>query len=1012
MKNKFKFLAAILATLMLVSFIPLAAFAEEIETEAENTETDTAEPIEESSSESVEATSEGEISSDTENEETETMVFEFIEEEAPTIKPRIVDPGMEDFDPTDPVPDYIKIVSATVPDGVYSLQNIGNTGLWMDIEQSKTDAGYHVQQYAYSDNPAGTLFDRAGLFKISRKSNGLYVIRLMLNNRLSFGFVGNEVITKEIEVVDANVPDTDCFTITYISGSYIIKPYNSSYAISAKNTTASGLSGAPDSYLAKRTAADAGDRAKWQLFKYNRTDRSGSTIYFPSSWKNKGIPVGATGTMHNVTWSTYIGANTPKMRVASGYEDLMSYAWNETNLKTSFTALSVGNVKIQSQIFVGNTDTVKYTGTFSYFQVIPQEGTYLIRNEKTEKYIDVKGPNTNEGTLIHQWTYGESSSRRWIVEHVSGGEGFVRIKSAYSNKYLAVDSTTNTTIKQTSTLSNYSLWKFERTSAGNLMLVCKALPTTTVLALPSNSDYNGTNLTTVTYTNDETLNDEWQIFEDVQFQDLALDIDDTVSVEIQSYGLTGDVNVTDYSYTITSGSEYILERNSSGRITGLKSGTATVRATHKELAIYYTFEVKVNKNAIIIVPGMLGSELFVGSDNPYFREDMPLFSKEIVNGLSTYQDGDTVQDLIPSAWWEYVTNIPSAMRLLNAWGDSISCNEYGTSKYNVYVKEYRSDDPVTRTNNNCGTGNAYLNLYNKLVEKYSDQYSIDLFSYDWRLSNSISASKLDAYIENYHYDKVILIAHSMGGLVSSGYLGLGEPQREKVKQVFYLSSPLLGFPTVANIWYNEDISFVESSISGSFGISLENFNYIYKTITKISDPIQNLICNYASVYELLPSEYYFQLSRSSYMSNSFTTIMIGGQTTVTECSTYFATKEVLTGYFQDFNDRLMDQAEDFHDSTFVSGNHVSSYVDSNYYHCLNSSNSTISHVKFYQVVSSESYAAGLEVDGTTNNGDGFVFANSSTLANSYPERCRGFAGNHMTLVVSVDVIDEWIKSIK
>ena len=84
MKNKFKFLAVILATLMLVSFIPLATFAEEIETEAENTETDTAEPIEESSSESVEATSEGEISSDTENEETETMVFEFIEEEAPT----------------------------------------------------------------------------------------------------------------------------------------------------------------------------------------------------------------------------------------------------------------------------------------------------------------------------------------------------------------------------------------------------------------------------------------------------------------------------------------------------------------------------------------------------------------------------------------------------------------------------------------------------------------------------------------------------------------------------------------------------------------------------------------------------------------------------------------------------------------------------------------------------------------------------------------------------------------
>ena len=46
MKSKFKFLSVILATLMLVSFIPLAAFAEEIETGAENTENDTAETLE------------------------------------------------------------------------------------------------------------------------------------------------------------------------------------------------------------------------------------------------------------------------------------------------------------------------------------------------------------------------------------------------------------------------------------------------------------------------------------------------------------------------------------------------------------------------------------------------------------------------------------------------------------------------------------------------------------------------------------------------------------------------------------------------------------------------------------------------------------------------------------------------------------------------------------------------------------------------------------------------------
>ena len=232
MKKTIKLFAFILATLMLVSFIPLAAFADEIETVAE---------IEEN-----------ENTSDTEYEETETLIFEFIEEETSPIHSRVLPPQYEDFDPTDPVPDYVKIVSTDIPDGVYSLQNIGNSNLWMNIEESKPDVGYHVQQYAYSDNPAGTTFERAGLFKISKKSNGLYVIRLMLNNRLSFGFNGNYVITKEIPTVDEEVPDTDCFTITYSIGNYIISPYGSSYIISAPNTTASGDTGAPDSYLTNK----------------------------------------------------------------------------------------------------------------------------------------------------------------------------------------------------------------------------------------------------------------------------------------------------------------------------------------------------------------------------------------------------------------------------------------------------------------------------------------------------------------------------------------------------------------------------------------------------------------------------------------------------------------------------------------------------------------------------------------------------------------------------------------
>ena len=64
MKKNIKLFAFILATLMLVSFIPLATFAEEIETGAENTETET---VEGSSPEQEEAVSEPEDTSQHEN---------------------------------------------------------------------------------------------------------------------------------------------------------------------------------------------------------------------------------------------------------------------------------------------------------------------------------------------------------------------------------------------------------------------------------------------------------------------------------------------------------------------------------------------------------------------------------------------------------------------------------------------------------------------------------------------------------------------------------------------------------------------------------------------------------------------------------------------------------------------------------------------------------------------------------------------------------------------------------
>ena len=100
-----------------------------------------------------------------------------------------------------------------IQDGIYAFENLGNDGLWLDIQQDKYLPGYHMQQYAADGNPAQT-FDRSCLFKITRRAaTDSYIIRSMLNNRLTFYFSGNEVLTKEIPPNDADVSVNDTFKL-------------------------------------------------------------------------------------------------------------------------------------------------------------------------------------------------------------------------------------------------------------------------------------------------------------------------------------------------------------------------------------------------------------------------------------------------------------------------------------------------------------------------------------------------------------------------------------------------------------------------------------------------------------------------------------------------------------------------------------------------------------------------------------------------------------------------------
>ena len=412
---------------------------------------------------------------------------------------------------------YVKVTTnGNIPDGVYALRNVANQGFWMDVENDSSSEGSYIQQTQYSTNPFNS-FTRPALFKISRLPNtNVYIIRLMTNNALGLRYnTDKNLLSTSIPTNDDDVPMLNAFYITYDTSGYFIKPYNNhQFALSAQDSTSSGEADSPDSRLEFVPVSEADDKARWDLYQYTGNDRSGASVTTPAGW-SQGILEGAAGVVGIKTWSTVIGANTPYICVDSSSSNVATSSWNSTALKATVTTTAPGNLKLRCQIKYDDTGTVLYDGVVNY-TVYPDLDNKIgyIQNGETGRYIDVEGPSQSTGAIIQQWQFNGKIQSRWTFELQSGG--YFRIKSQYSNKYIGVDSTATTVVRQYDTQSDYTLWKIIETSSGNYKFVCKALEASDlVLAVPLSSNSNGTNLTMIAYTDDTNNKDEWVFREPV-----------------------------------------------------------------------------------------------------------------------------------------------------------------------------------------------------------------------------------------------------------------------------------------------------------------------------------------------------------------------------------------------------------------------------------------------------------------------------------------------------------------
>lgn len=294
----------------------------------------------------------------------------------------------------------------------------------------------------------------------------------------------------------------------------------------------------------------------------------------------------------------------------------------------------------------------------------------------------------------------------------------------------------------------------------------------------------------------------------------------------------------------------------------------------------------------------------------------------------------------------------------------LRCTETGSS-INVITPE---------TGDTGGVIDTYQDLYSKLKSAYKNTYDVFLFSYDWRMSCASAASSLATKLQP--YSEVILIGHSMGGLVASKYLAASSANRAKVDKFISLGTPYTG--------------------SAKAVYAMETGKFVDLDIDTILDIVKSLVCNFTSVYELLPTNRY----NGSYIKNGSTNL--SGHT-----NHWNFLKAAARGWSRKSDGSIkpmFNSALSFHSSLLVNGTHIanSSLVDT--YKIYGTNKDTISKVLY----TSSGTVSGVEY---ANSGDGTVLRdsaiNNSTLGSDH---IIGFNCGHMTMPDTNSVINE-IKSI-
>lgn len=281
-------------------------------------------------------------------------------------------------------------------------------------------------------------------------------------------------------------------------------------------------------------------------------------------------------------------------------------------------------------------------------------------------------------------------------------------------------------------------------------------------------------------------------------------------------------DATNKSVTWSSSNEDVATVDANGLVTAKKPGTATITVTANDTTngiISDTCEVKVvEKKAIIVLPGYMGSRLFTSDDS------------------EIWVNTDAIKDDI----LKYI--LPGGKK------SSLVLDEDGTG----------SKVDVDMSKDFYGTEDKYKTLMTMLVKKFSTKnggdYDVIFFPFNWLGDLNESRIKLENYINDKGYDKIVFVTHSTGGLLASAYISASSENKRKIEHAILLAAPIYGTysalePIETGNTPELSKMLEDRGIPNTLGVAYPAIHRWVKAVTR----------NSPTTYQLLPSVEYLKM---------------------------------------------------------------------------------------------------------------------------------------------------------